>query len=393
VFRSLPRTVVLLSVVSFLNDMASDMVIPLLPILLATVLAAGPIALGLIEGVADAVASFLKLWSGRHSDALGGKRKGLAVAGYALSNLARPLLGLAGSWLSLLMLRSIDRVGKGIRSAPRDALIVDSTLAATRGAAFGFHRALDNAGAVLGSLLAAATLTWTQASLAEVIFWSALPGAASVALLAFAVKETAPARPTPAAAPPSLRWSLLSPAMRRYLLVLLLFTFARTSETFIVLRGHELHLSAAHLLVLWAGLNLAKAIAAAAGGVLADRLARSDVMFVSWGVNALLYTAMSFVGSAAWLWAVTLAYGLFAGLSEGAERAAIGDLAKAEERGTAFGWYNMMLGIGAIPAGLAFGWMWARFGAATAWMWAAIIAALSAWLLRQVVAPRLREHA
>jgi MFS family permease len=126
--------------------------------------------------------------------------------------------------------------------------------------------------------------------------------------------------------------------------------------------------------------------------VLADRLARSDVMFISWGVNALLYAAMSFVGSPAALWAVTLAYGLFAGLSEGAERAAIGDLANAEERGTAFGWYNMMLGIGAIPAGLAFGWIWSRFGAPSAWLWAAAIAALSALLLRQVVAPHLPDR-
>jgi MFS family permease len=178
--------------------------------------------------------------------------------------------------------------------------------------------------------------------------------------------------------------------MQRYLLLLLLFTFARTSETFIVLRGHEMHLSAAHLLVLWAGLNLAKALAAAAGGVLADRLARSDVMFVSWGVNALLYLALSLVSGATWLWTATLAYGVFAGLSEGAERAAISDLAKAEERGTAFGWYNMMLGIGAIPAGVAFGWIWSRYGAGSAWVWAAAISALSALLLRQVVAPSLR---
>ncbi len=390
-FRSLPRTVIVLSIVSFLNDMASDMVIPLLPILLATVLAAGPVALGLIEGVADAVASFLKLWAGRHSDALGGKRKGLTLGGYALSNLARPLLGLAGSWVSLLLLRCVDRVGKGIRSAPRDALIVDSTAADVRGAAFGFHRALDNAGAVLGSLLAAAALTWTQASLAEVIFWSAVPGVVSVALLAFAIKEPPTQTNSYDATPPSLRWSLLSRAMQRHLLLLLLFTFARTSETFIVLRGHEMHLSAAHLLVLWAALNLAKSLAAAAGGVLADRLARSEVMFISWSVNALLYLALSFVASTAWLWAATLAYGVFAGLSEGAERAAISDLAKPDERGTAFGWYNMMLGIGAIPAGLAFGWIWLRFGAGAAWIWAAIIAAVSALLLRQVVAPRLRN--
>ena len=146
--KKLPRTVIVLGLVSFFNDFASDIVIPLIPILLATVLAAGPVALGLIEGVADAVASLIKLWSGRHSDIMRGRRKGLAVAGYTLSNIARPLLGLAGSWPVLLVLRSIDRVGKGLRSAPRDALVADATPTGMHGYAFGYHRALDNAGAV-----------------------------------------------------------------------------------------------------------------------------------------------------------------------------------------------------------------------------------------------------
>jgi nitrate/nitrite transporter NarK len=216
--------------------------------------------------------------------------------------------------------------------------------------------------------------------------FSALPGVLGVGLLFFGVKDAVPTSAAPMAVRAPLRWSLLSKPMQRYLLVLLLFTFARTSETFIVLRGYELKLSTAHLLVLWAGLNLAKALAAAWGGWLADRLARSDVMFVSWGVNALLYLAMSFAHDATWLWTITLAYGLFAGLSEGAERAAIGDLAKPDERGTAFGWYNMMIGIGAIPAGAMFGWIWARFGPAAAWVWAAMLAALSALLLRRAVA-------
>ena len=168
--KKLPRTVVVLGLVSFFNDFAADIVIPLIPILLATVLAAGPLALGFIEGVADAVASLLKLWSGRHSDVMRGRRKGLAVAGYTLSNIARPLLGLAGSWPAMLVLRSIDRVGKGLRSAPRDALVADATPPAMRGYAFGFHRALDNGGAVAGSLVAAAALAWTGLSLTEVIW-------------------------------------------------------------------------------------------------------------------------------------------------------------------------------------------------------------------------------
>ncbi|MDP3281104.1 MAG: MFS transporter, partial [Nitrosomonas sp.] len=162
--RQLPRTVVVLGLVSFFNDFASDIVVPLIPILLATVLSAGPIALGLIEGVADALACFLKLWAGRHSDVMSGRRKGLALSGYMLSNLARPLLGLAGSWVTVLLLRSVDRVGKGLRSAPRDAMVADATPPHIRGYAFGFHRALDNAGAVAGALTAAAILAWSDLS-------------------------------------------------------------------------------------------------------------------------------------------------------------------------------------------------------------------------------------
>src|SRR3954451_17172755 len=187
--KKLPRTVIVLGLVSFFNDFASDIVIPLIPILLATVLAAGPAALGLIEGVADAVASLLKLWSGRHSDAMSGRRKGLAVAGYTLSNIARPLLGLAGSWPMVLLLRSIDRMGKGLRSAPRDALVADATPAHMGGYAFGFHRALDNGGAVAGSLAAAAVLAWSGLSLSEVILWSAVPGFVAVLLLGAGVRE------------------------------------------------------------------------------------------------------------------------------------------------------------------------------------------------------------
>ena len=163
----LPTTVIVLGLVSFLNDLASDMVIPLIPILLASVLSAGPVALGLIEGVADAIASLLKLWAGRHSDVIGGRRKALTLAGYTLSNIARPLLALAGSWPVLLLLRSIDRVGKGIRSAPRDAMVVDATSPAMLGRAFGFHRMLDNGGAVAGALVAAAALSLSGLSLAQ----------------------------------------------------------------------------------------------------------------------------------------------------------------------------------------------------------------------------------
>jgi MFS family permease len=379
----LPRTVVVLGLVSFFNDLASDMVIPLIPILLVTQLGAGPIALGLIEGVADAIAALLKLWSGRRSDFLGGRRKMLTVAGYALSNIARPLLALTATWPQLLVLRSIDRVGKGIRSAPRDALVADVTPPAMLGAAFGLHRALDNAGAVGGALMAAAILAFSQVSLQQVVLWSCVPGVVGVLLVLFAVKE-AP-RPSHLAnnALPKLTWSVLSAALKRYLLLIGLFTFARASETFIVLKGRELGMSVVHLLVLWSALNLAKALTASWGGRLADRLEKARVLTVSWSAFALCLAGFGYAANATWLWIATLVYGAISGMSEGGERALIGEFAAANERGTAFGWYNMMLGVAAIPAGLAFGALWQFGHAAWAFDFAAVIAAISAFSLHR----------
>jgi MFS family permease len=387
--RKLPRTVVVLGLVSFFNDFASDIVIPLIPILLATVLAAGPVALGFIEGVADAVASLIKLWSGRYSDVMSGRRKGLAVVGYTLSNIARPLLGLAGSWPMILVLRSIDRVGKGLRSAPRDALVVDATPPAMRGYAFGFHRALDNGGAVAGSLAAAAALAWSGLSLTEVILWSAVPGFAAVLLLGVGVKEEKGENATVAHAPaqipvvlPPLRWSVLSLSMRRYLLVLMLFTFARASETFILLLGHQLGVGVVELLLLWSALNLSKAATSTWGGQLADSWGRGALMLIGWTTFSISFLLLGTVDDSVGLWAVSIFYGLCAGMSEGAERAIISDYAEPRERGTAFGWYHLTVGIAAIPAGLLFGSIWQFLSAEMAFLFAGGLAAFAALLLR-----------
>ena len=394
--RKLPGTVIILGWVSFFNDFASDIVVPLIPILLATVLAAGPIVLGLVEGVADALACFLKLWAGRHSDVMHGRRKNLALVGYTLSNLARPLLGLAGSWVTVLLLRSIDRVGKGLRSAPRDAMVVDATPPHIRGYAFGFHRALDNAGAVTGGLTAAAVLAWSDLSLSEVILWSAVPGFVAVVLLGVGVKEEKNnqmqlAELLPRTLP-RLRWSALSAPMQRYLWILILFTFARTSETFILLFGHQLGVDVVELLLLWSALNLAKAITATQGGQLADHFGRGILILISWSALAGSFLALSQVTSNTGLWIVTICYGLFMGMSEGAERALISDYSSPEERGTAFGWYHLVSGIAAIPAGLLFGVLWHLFSAATAFLFASLFALLATLLLRIWAWPVRQEY-
>ncbi len=378
--RVLPRTVIVLGFVSLFNDLASEMVVPLLPILLSGMSIAAPVLLGMIEGIADAVAAYLKLWSGRRSDSLGGRRKGFALAGYTLSNLARPLMGFAGGWLQLLALRSVDRVGKGLRSAPRDALVADATPPAIHGLAFGFHRALDNAGAVGGSLVAAAVLAWTLSSVREVILWSVVPGALGVLLVIFGVKEVAKPNLTREPLPP-LRWSVLPPRLRRYLLVLFLFTFARASETFIVLRGHELGMSVVSLLLLWASLNFTKALTATRGGELADHMPRTTLIALGWLALSVGFALFALATSPLWLWLAALAYGLVMGLAEGPERALISDFAPAETRGTAFGWYHLLTGVAAIPAGLLFGGLWQVAGAPWAFAYGALIALCAVVLL------------
>ncbi|GAA5179501.1 MFS transporter [Niveibacterium umoris] len=370
--RRLPATVVTLGFVSFFNDLASEMVTPLVPLVLAGALGAGPVALGVIEGVAEAVSAWLKVWAGARSD--GGARKPWVLAGYALSNLVRPLFGVAGSWLQLASLRAVDRVGKGLRSAPRDALVADATPQALRGTAYGFHRAMDNAGAFLGALVAAAAVAWGGLALPQVMLWSAVPGAIGV-LLVWRVLRDAP-RAAEAAKRPPLRWALLPRALRGYLVLVAAFGLARASETFVVWRGHELGCSAASLLVLWALMSLAKSGAAMLGGRLADHIGARAMLRVGWAALALGYLLLGGVTTAGQLWAAALAYGVLAGLSEGVERALVGALVPAALRGSAFGWYYLLSGAVAIPAGAAFGAVWQAAGAATAFCLVAALAGM-----------------
>jgi MFS family permease len=337
------------------------------------------------------------------------------VAGYTLSNLARPLQGLAGSWPMILALRSIDRMGKGLRSAPRDALVADATPRHMHGYAFGFHRAMDNGGAVAGSLAAAAVLAWSGLSLSEVILWSAVPGFVAVLLLGVGVKEEKPGEgksgegmpveekpatvhataqlpdnaPASVALPP-LRWSVLSLPIRRYLLVLMLFTFARASETFILLLGHQLGIGVVELLLLWSALNLSKSVTSTWGGQLADSLGRGTLMLFGWISFSLSFILLGMVEDGTQLWTVGIFYGLCAGMSEGAERAIISGYASPRERGTAFGWYHLMVGIAAIPAGLLFGSIWQFQSSQAAFIFAGGLAAFAALLLRIWAWPQRR---
>lgn len=371
--RRLPRTVIFIGLVSCFNDLASEMVTPLIPLLLASS-AGGAVALGLIEGVAEAISSLLKLWAGRQSDRIG-RRKPFALAGYALSNVVRPLMGLAAGWGQILALRSIDRIGKGIRSAPRDALLADATPPGMSGLAFGLHRAFDNGGAVGGALLAAAVLAWFKLSLGAVILLSALPGVLALAALALGVRETR-LLPAPAGrAAPSL--GRLDPHLAQLIGLIGLFTVARVAETFVILRARELGFSAVACLLLWAGYSAAKALAALLGGRLSDRLGHQRFLAICWGCFALVLTGLADIHSADGWVAAAMVYGLVFGLGEGVERAAVRDAAAPLRQGEAFGWYYLVCGLLAIPGGLAFGTLWQFSGARTAFAAAAGVALLA----------------
>ncbi|HEX9628182.1 MAG TPA: MFS transporter [Acidiferrobacterales bacterium] len=382
--RTLPRNVVIIGLVSLLNDFASEMVVPLIPLLLATTLAAGPVALGLIEGLADAVSNLLKLWAGRRSDRRGGHRKPYVVGGYLLSNLVRPLIGLSGHWSMVLGIRVTDRIGKGLRTAPRDALIADAVHDGNAGRAYGYTRALDHAGAVLGALTAAAVVYWGTDRLDIVIAWSALPGVLAVALIVFGVAES---RRAPPAALAPLRWSRLPPVTRHYLASVTLFVAGRIPETFLLLRGHELGLGVVALLLLWAAVHVAKSLISEAGGRLADRHGRRPVILAGWVLYALALLGLALSNDVAAFWALGFVLAGYYGLSEGAERALVRDLADPDQRGTAFGWYHMLTGLAAVPAGVGLGVLWSLYGVAAAFLTSAFLATLAGLMLWRLDLP------
>ena len=366
----MPAGIYIIGLVSMLNDIATEMVTPIIPILLATTLASGPIVLGLVEGLANAVACVVQIYAGRLSDARGGRRKPLAVTGYLVSNVMRPLLGIATAWWHVVLIRSLDRVGKGIRNAPRDALIVDLSPMAMRARAFGIHRAFDNLGAVGGALLGALLITAFSSNLKDVLMISAIPGLLCVALFAFGVREKRKAvEPKPMVY--RLQWRDVPSSARGYLVAVMMFTFARTAELFIVLRAHELGASTVHALMLSAALNFIKIFGNYAAGAFADHCGRTTLLRFGWLLHSVAMLGFVLVSSLPGLWVAALFFGFAMSISEGVERAVIGDLADERARGALFGWYYALVGIVSIPAGLLLGTLWQVWGSHAAYGFAA----------------------
>jgi MFS family permease len=385
---SLPRTVVMLGLVSLLTDASSEMIYPLLPLFLATTLGAGPTFIGLIEGVAESTASVLKLASGWWSDRLG-RRKAIVVAGYTLSACARPLVALAGAGWHVLAVRFTDRVGKGLRSAPRDALLAASTPPGAWGKAFGFHRAMDHTGAIIGPLLAAGLLAWGLTDLRVLFALAAIPGFLAVAVLIFAVREEPSVVPSSAATQPArLSFAPFSPRFKSVLAVITLFTLGNSSDAFLLLKAHAVGISAAWIPLLWILLHVTKAVSATPAGALSDRVGRPRLMVAGWLIYAAVYAGFGLAESAWQIWGLFAIYGLFFGLTEGVEKAYVADLAPAEHRGTAYGLYHAAVGAAALPASLLMGLVWERVSPAAAFGLGAGLALLaSAWFLAILQTP------
>jgi MFS family permease len=375
----LHRNVIALGAVSLLTDFSSEMIYPLLPVFLTTTLGAGPAALGIIEGVAETTASLLKLFSGAWSDRTG-RRKPLVVAGYGLSAAMRPLVGFATGWGHVLAVRFSDRIGKGIRSSPRDALIAGSVSAQDRGRAFGLQRAMDHMGAVVGPLVAFLLLSGAGLSLRTVFFLSAIPGVAAVAALLLFVRE--PGGPIPAHAGARLLDGQLPPAFRRYLLVVCLFTLGNASDAFLILRAVETGVPVAYVPLLWGAFHVVKSSLSMPAGILSDRWDRKKVVVAGWIVYAATYAAWGLVSGPAWMVGLFLVYGIYAAATEGVERALVADFVPAERRGTAYGWFHLAVGVSALPASVLFGFLYKWYGAQAAFgVSAALAVAASALLL------------
>lgn len=376
----LGRTVIALSAVSLLTDVSSEMIYPLIPAFLTMTLGVSAGFVGVIEGAAESVAALVKLASGWWSDRTP-RRKPLVVAGYSLAAFARPLVALATSGWQVLGIRLVDRVGKGIRSAPRDALLADSAPADARGRAFGFHRAADNLGAVLGPLCAFVLLRWMGVPIRTVFWLAAIPAVLAVVVLVVAVRERGDrsretgARPEAGAVSPADHsTAALGGRFWGVLTAVFVFTLGNSTDAFLLLRAAELGVPIAVAPLIWAALHVVKSVSNTPGGALSDRVGRRPVVLAGWLLYAAVYVGFA-LASAAWhAWALFMIYGLVFGLSEGTEKALVADLAPVARRGAAFGWYNLAIGIGTLPASLLFGALWNRYGSPVAFVVGASIA-------------------
>lgn len=379
--RGLSRNVRVLGMASLLNDVASEMIFPLVPTFLVSVLGGGKASLGAIEGVADSTASIVKLFAGGLSDRAG-KRKAFVVWGYALAAATRPLIGLATAPWQVLAVRTGDRFGKGIRTAPRDAMIADSASPETRGWAFGFTRAMDHLGAAVGPLLAFGFLALFPERLRMLFLLSAVPGVAVVLLVLWGLRE--PRLETKAGKEFHLTLKPFGRDFRLYLVAMVVFTLGNSSDAFLLVRVGELGVPTGVLPLLWCAFHVVKSAGSLIAGWAVDRVGPRPLIFAGWLVYAAIYLAFSLATTAIEGWIFFLLYGVFHALTEPAERTMVVSLVGGEHKGLAYGWFNFAIGIAALPASLVFGVLYETFGGPVAFGWSAALALTATGLLAGV---------
>lgn len=403
------RNLLALSIVSLLTDASSEIIAPLLPLFLVGALGASATFVGTIEGAAETIASLMKLASGWWSDRVK-RRKPLIVIGYAIASLVRPFVALATSATQVLAIRSIDRVGKGLRGAPRDALIAASMPLELRGRAFGFHRAFDHAGAVIGPLIAMLCLQALGMPLRHVFWVAAIPGALAVFVTVFAVREEHVATTPPVITSAVIATTVakvretnnarsdqtalhthepLGAPFWRTMTVIVLFTLGNSTDAFLLLRANQLGVKVAAIPLLWIVLHLVKMLSSTPGGRLSDRIGRRPLIVSGWTLYAFVYLGFAFASAQWHAWILFAVYGVVFGLTEGTEKALVADLVTPGRRGAAFGWYGAAVGIAALPASVLFGVVWDRFGSSHAFAMGAGIAIVAATMFVAIV-PRVR---
>jgi len=382
VFKGITLNVFLLGIVSLLNDVSSEMVYPLLPIFLKSVLKAGTTFIGVIEGIAETTASILQIFAGWLSDRWA-VRKPIVVFGYSISSLARPILSVAKAPWQVLIIRFADRFGKGMRGAPRDAIVADSTPEEFRGRAFGFHRALDNLGAAIGPILATVLLIALKDNLRLIFFLASIPALLSLFALIF-VKERKPERKE-GAPPVKLTLRPFDHRFKLFLLIVIIFTLGNSSDAFLLLRAKDIGISLSLIPMLWFALDMTRTLFSMPAGIISDRVGRRYVIVLGWFIYALTYFGFAFSSQPIHIWLLFIFYGFYYSLTEGTERAFIADLVPSELRATAYGIYRFAIGVGAFPASVIFGAIWHWAGHITAFTFGAGLAFLASILLLALI--------
>lgn len=375
-FSGITRNVVIAGVVSLLTDVSSEMIYPVLPLFLVNVLGVGTVVLGLIEGIAEATASLVKIGSGWLSDRVG-RRKPLMLIGYALSDLTKPLLAFTVAWPQVLTIRFADRFGKGVRGAPRDALIADSTPIESRGKAFGFHRAMDTLGAAIGPLATFGLLALFAGDYRLVFAAAAVPGVLAIVVLAFGLRE----RPIePSAKPIGVTGLSSSRDFVAFAVVATLFGLGNSSDAFLILRAQDIGLAPVFVPLAYFGFNIVHAILAMPMGSLSDRVGRQGVIVAGYLVFAAVYVGFAVAGDAWHVWPLFASYGLYAALTDGVQRAYVTDLVPASRRASALGILNAATGVATLPASIVAGLLWQQIGPSASFYYGAAVACLAALL-------------